>query len=121
MFQSGISTKAVKYVEPGRGPQLQSYAEVVSNMYPERKKYFEDIKKFYMGGRRTYRGELPERTLYDALQIHFLNGNESVAVFHGTDILKLNLDKYEQQGRRSYYFSLCCSYFFLDITIHDND
>ena len=46
-----------------------------------------------MGGKRTYGGELPERNLYDVLQERFKNKNESVAVFHGIDILKLNLDR----------------------------
>ena len=88
-------TKAVKYVEPTRGLDLQEYSTRTAETQtcPERKKYFEDMKKFHMGGKRTYGGELPERTLYDVLQERFKNKNESVAVFHGIDILKLNLDR----------------------------
>ena len=40
-----------------------------------------------------YRGEIPERNLYQSLQERFKTGNESAAIFHGIDILKLNLDK----------------------------
>ena len=87
--------KAAKYIEPSRGPQLQEYSKTLANVCPERKKYFEDLKKFYMAGQRTYRGELPEQNLYVALQAFFKANNESVAVFHGIDILKMNLDKFQ--------------------------
>ena len=90
-------TKAPKFADPSRGPQLQDYSERMANeqLCPERKKYFEDMKKFYMGGQRTHRGELPERELYDALQVYFDSHDESVAVFHGIDILKMNLDRFK--------------------------
>ena len=48
-----------------------------------------------MAGQRTRRGELPEQNLYVALQAYFKENNESVAVFHGIDILKMNLDKFK--------------------------
>ena len=48
-----------------------------------------------MAGQRTQRGELPEQNLYVALQAYFKENNESVAVFHGIDILKINLDKFK--------------------------
>ena len=90
-------TKAPKYVDPSRGPQLQEYSEQMANeqLCPERKKVFEDMKKFHLGGQRTQRGELPERELYDALQAYFDSKNESVAVFHGIDILKMNLERFK--------------------------
>ena len=90
-------TKAPKYVDPSRGPQLQEYSERMANeqLCPERKKVFEEMKKFHLGGRRTHRGELPERELYDTLKTHFDGKNESVAVFHGLDILKMNLDRFK--------------------------
>merc|ERR1712051_788192 len=53
------------------------------------------MKKFHLGGRRTHRGELPERELYDTLKTHFDGQNESVAVFHSIDILKMNLDRFK--------------------------
>ena len=34
-------TKAVKYIEPSRGPQLQEFSDQASNACPERKRYFE--------------------------------------------------------------------------------
>jgi hypothetical protein len=88
-------TKAPKYVDPTRGPDLEKYSEEVasSSLCPERKKYFDDMKKFHIGGQRQHRGELPERRLYDTLQKYFKNSNDTVAVFHGIDILKLNLDR----------------------------
>ena len=90
-------TKAPKYVDPSRGPQLQEYSEQMANeqLCPERKKVFEDMKKFHLGGQRTQRGELPERKLYDALQSYFDSKNERVAIFHGIDILKMNLDRFK--------------------------
>ena len=88
-------TKAPRFVDPSRSPQLQDYSEQLANECPEQRRYFEDIKKFFMGGRRTHRGELPERELYDALQTYFKSKNESVAVFHGIDILKMNLDRFK--------------------------
>ena len=87
--------KAAKYVEPSRGPQLQEYSERLANLCPERRRYFEDLKKFYMAGQRTHRGELPEQNLYVALQAYFKGNNENVAVFHGIDILKINLDRFK--------------------------
>ena len=90
-------TKAPKLADPARGPQLHAYSEQMANeqVCPERKKVFEDMKKFYMGGRRTHRGELPEKELYHALQAYFDSKNESVAIFHGIDILKMNLDRFK--------------------------
>ena len=88
-------SKNVKYVEPYRGPQLQEYSESLANFCQERKRYFEDLKKFYMTGQRTHRGELPEQNLYLALQAYFKGNNESVAVFHGIEILKMNLDRFK--------------------------
>ena len=87
--------KAAKYVEPSRGPQLQEYSERLANLCPERRRYFEDLKKFYMAGQRTHRGELSEQNLYVALQAYFKGNNENVAVFHGIDILKINLDRFK--------------------------
>ena len=90
-------TKAPKYVDPSRGPQLQDYSEQMTNqqLCPERKKVFDDMKKFHLGGQRTQRGELPERELYDALQAYFHSKNETVAIFHGIDILKMNLERFK--------------------------
>jgi hypothetical protein len=90
-------TKNPKYADPSRGPQLQEYSEQMANsqLCPERKKVFEDMKKFHLGGQRTQRGEHPEQELYDALQAYFKSKNESVAVFHGIDILKMNLDRFK--------------------------
>ena len=86
-------TKAPKYVDPTRGPDLEKYSEEAANLCPERRQYFDDMKKFHIGGQRQHRGELPERRLYDKLQDYFKNRDEAVVVFHGIDILKLNLDR----------------------------
>ena len=86
-------TRSIKYVEPSRGRDLLSYSDQAMSLCPERKKYFEDLKKFYLGGQRTYRGELPERNLYIALQNYFNQRDEKVTIFHSLDILKMNLEK----------------------------
>ena len=88
-------TKKAEYVEPSRGARLQEQSENAASMCPERRRYFEDLKKFYMAGQRTHRGELPEQNLYAALQSYFHDSLDSVAVFHGIDILKMNLDKFK--------------------------
>ena len=86
-------TKAPKYVDPRRGPELEQYSQEAANLCPERKKYFDDMKKFHIGGQRQCTGEVPERRLYDILQEYAKNSDETVAVFHGVDILKLNVDR----------------------------
>ena len=63
------------------------------NLCPERKRYFNELKNFYAGSQRMYRGEIPEKNLYFALQTYFNSKDEIVAIFHGIDILKMNLDK----------------------------
>ena len=83
----------IKYVDPSRGRQLRDYSEQVTKLCPERQKYFEDLKRFYQGGKRVYQGELPEMKLYVALQTYYNAKIESVAIFHGIDILKMNLEK----------------------------
>ena len=90
-------TKNPKYADPSRGRQLQEYSERMANLQlcPERRKVFDDMKKFYLGGRRTHRGELPEKELYDSLQEYFKSKSESVAIFHGINILKMNLERFK--------------------------
>ena len=68
-----------------------------TNLSPERRKYFEDFELFnyYVGGQRVDRGEAPERNFYAALKAYFNGKDETVAVFHGIDILKMNLDKFK--------------------------
>ena len=78
----------IKYVDPSRGKELRDYSEQVTNLCPERKEYFEDLKRFYQGGKRVHQGELPEMKLYVALQTYYNAKTESVAIFHGIDILK---------------------------------
>ena len=53
------------------------------------------MKKFFIGGQRTHRGEPPEKELYNSLRAYFKSRNESVAVFHGIDILKMNLERFK--------------------------
>ena len=100
-------TKVPKYLDPSHGPELQNHAEVAASLHApeeedffdekiyERRRFFDDLKKFYVGGQRTYIGELSSRNLYDALQAYFNLKNESVAVFHSIDILKMNLDRFK--------------------------
>ena len=86
-------TKAVKYVDPSRSALLRQYSEDAANACPERKRDFETMKKFYLAGERTMCGDKVERNLYNILQNRFKKRNESVVVFHGIDILKMNLDR----------------------------
>ena len=64
-------TTAIKYVEPSRGRELKKYSREAADLCPERRKYFEEQEKIFMGGERQYAGELPERNLYDALKERF--------------------------------------------------
>ena len=86
-------TKAVKHVDPSRSALLRQYSADAANACPERKRYFETMKKFHIAGERTMCGDLVERNLYNILQNRFKKRDESVVVFHGIDILKLNLDR----------------------------
>ena len=86
-------TRAVKHVDPSRSALLRQNSEDAANACPERKRYFETNKKFYLAGERTMCGDQVERNLYDILQDRFKKRNESVVVFHGIEILKMNLDR----------------------------
>ena len=86
-------TKAVKYVDPSRSVLLRQYSDDAANACPERKRYFESMKKFHTAGERTLFGDRVERNLYNILHNRFKKRDESVVVFHGIDILKLNLDR----------------------------
>ena len=93
-------SKAIKCVDPTRSDTLQNYSkELISqtDLSPERRKYFQDLKLFnyYVGGQRVDRGEIPERNLYAALRAYFNGRDQTVAVFHGINILKMNLDKFK--------------------------
>ena len=107
-FPEWFLTKAAKFVDqsrpsrgPSRGPQLQKYSEqmALANMNPEREKYFGDLKKFFLSGQRIHQRERPYRELYHALQAYFESKNESVAVFHDIDILKMNLDRFKVNAK----------------------
>ena len=95
-------TKAPKYIEPKRGPELEKYSEQAASSWPERKKYFEELRKFHIGGQRQHRGELPEKDLYHALQEYYESRDETVAVFHGIDILKLDLNKIPKVNEKDF-------------------
>ena len=86
-------TKAVKYADPSRCALLRQHSEDAANACPERKRHFETMKKFYLAGERTMCGDKVERNLYNILQDRFKKRDESVVVFHGIDILKMNLDR----------------------------
>ena len=93
-------SKAIKCVDPSRSSTLQDYSKELTSdpdLSPERRKYFEDLKLFnyYVGGHRVHCGEIPERNFYTALKAYFNGKDETVAVFHGIDILKMNLDKFK--------------------------
>ena len=47
-------TRLPEYVDPSRGRELQNYSAQVTGQCPERKKYFEDLRNFYMCGERKY-------------------------------------------------------------------
>ena len=91
------SLKGVKYIDPSRGPELQAYAKEAAELYPDRKKEFKGHENVFIEGIRSYRGEVPEMKLYNALKRHSEKSNDSIAVFHSLDIMKFDLDKQENK------------------------
>ena len=85
--------KAVKYVEPSRGEELIAFCQDVARSDSVKQEYFKGHEKIFLGGKRTYSGEVPEMNLYHALKKHFEILNESVAVFHSLDILKFDVER----------------------------
>ena len=83
--------QALKYVDTSRGSFLRSVSEESAKKWPIRKKYFCDNEKFFIGARRAYSGDLPEKHVYEVLRKRFVNSDKIVAIFNGLNILKLNL------------------------------
>ena len=46
-----------------------------------------------IGAKRVHRGEVPEVNMYDALTERFDKGNDTVAIFHGLNIMKFDLER----------------------------
>ena len=80
--------KAVKYVDPKRVDQLLGFCEEIVKSNPERKNEFEKHRNDLIGPRRNYQGQVPKQNLYNALKEHYLDSNDSVAVFQGLNVLK---------------------------------
>ena len=80
--------KAVKYVDPKRVDQLLGFCEEIVKSNPERKNEFEKHRNDLIGSRRNYQGQVPKQNLYNALKEHYLDSNDSVAVFQGLNVLK---------------------------------
>ena len=85
--------KAVKYVDPKRGGEVFKNLKQVAESNLDRKEEFEEYTNAYIGAKRVYRGEIPERNLYDALQDHCAKSDESMAIFHGLNILKFDPER----------------------------
>jgi hypothetical protein len=85
--------KAVKYVDPKRGNDVLKNLKEVAESNPDRKEEFEKHTDAVIGAKRVYRGEVPERNLYDSLQDHCAKSDESMAIFHGLNILKFDPER----------------------------
>ena len=85
--------KAVKYVDPRRGNEVLKNLEEAAVSNPDRKEEFEKHSDAVLGAKRVYRGEVPERKLYEALQDHCGKNEESMAIFHGLNVLKFDPER----------------------------
>ena len=85
--------KAVKYVNPKGGKEVLKNLKEVAESNPDRKEEFEKHIDAVIGAQRMYGGEVPERNLYDALQDHCEKSDESMAIFHGLNILKFDPER----------------------------
>ena len=87
--------QATEYVNPEDGPKLLSDCEdlVLAETNPERKKRLKKHKNKFLAGKRTWMGEYPELNLYDALTKYAMDKNESLAVFHGLNLVKFDPDR----------------------------
>ena len=85
--------KAVKYADPKRGDEVLKNLKQVAESNPDRKEEFEKHSDAVLGAKRVYRGEVPERKLYEALQDHCGKNEESMAIFHGLNVLKFDPER----------------------------
>jgi hypothetical protein len=84
--------KSVKFVDPKRGDEVLKNLEEAAESNPDRKEEFEKHRDAVLGAKRVYRGEVPERKLYEALQGHCAKNEENMAIFHGLNVLKFDPD-----------------------------
>ena len=85
--------KAVKYVNPICGNDVLKNLKEVAESNPDRREEFEKHIDAVRGAKRVYRGEVPERNLYDALKDHCAKSDESMAIFHGLNIVKFDPER----------------------------
>ena len=87
--------KATEYVNPEDGPKLLGDCEDLVNAETnvERKKLLEKHKNKFLAGKLTWMGEYPELNLYDALTKYSIEKDESLAVFHGLNLVKFDPDR----------------------------
>ena len=87
--------KATEYVNPEDGPKLLSDCEdlVSAETNPERRNHLIRQENKFLAGKRTWMGEYPELNLYDALTKYSKEQNESLAVFHGLNLVKFDPDR----------------------------
>ena len=87
--------KATEYVNPEDGPKLLSDCEdlVSAETNPERRIHLKKHQNKFFEGKRTWKGEYPELNLYNALTKYAMEKNESLAVFHGLNLVKFEPDR----------------------------
>ena len=87
--------KATEYVNPEDGPRLLRDCEDLTRAEtnPERKKHLKKHENKFLAGKRTWSGERPELNLYNALTKYSKKKKKSLAVFHGLDLVKFDLDR----------------------------
>ena len=85
--------KAIKYVAPEKGQELLENLEKVKVLRPDMEEDLEKHRKIVLGAKKMYGGEVPEVNLYKALQERFSKNDESLAIFHGLDIMKFDPDR----------------------------
>ena len=94
--------KVVKYVDSSRVDQLIGFCEEIVKSNPERKNEFEKHGNDLIGPKRNHQGQLPKQNLYNALKEHYLDSNDSVAVFQGLNVLKYDSGSRQDSNEKDF-------------------
>ena len=103
-------TKAIRYVDPKHGEQVMKKLEAAARLNPDRKDELAKRSNALIGAKRVHRGEVPERNLYDALKDYCAKTDESIAVFHGLDILKFDPNRQNNNVNEKDFILVSASY-----------
>ena len=107
--------KAVKYVNQNRGDEVLKNLEEAAELHPERKEEFMKHRNALIGAKRVHRGEVPEVNMYNALTERYDKGDETVAIFHGLNITKFDLERQDNNVNEKDFVLLSETYRYIAV------